>query len=67
MKVYVVYEPNGWADTQVDKIFLTKEAAIQYRIKECEQLKKNGWSDEKIKDYVISESCIDEFEVEGGE
>jgi hypothetical protein len=65
MKVYVVYEPSGWADTQIDKIFLTREAAIQYRIKECEYLKESGWTDEKIRDHITSDPCIDEFEVEG--
>jgi hypothetical protein len=65
MKVYVVYETNGWADTQVDKIFSTWDAAIQYRIKQYEHLKESGWADEKIKNHVMSEPCIDEFEVEG--
>jgi hypothetical protein len=78
MKVYVTYKVGGYADlsesvkdvfdfndTEVNKIFASWDAAIEYRIKQYEHLKDFGWTYEKIKNHVMSEPCIDEFEVEG--
>lgn len=68
MKVYVVYDKDGWEICGIDKAFSTREKAEQYLINECsnaEYIKqKYGKTVEEFWTKSELDDSIEEVEVE---